>query len=89
MLFRSAVNGIKIATSEQLITRINAYRYGTTIELTVQRRIEGEYNELVIPITLMPKDGIPNDDAPNDNDDDDDSRKNKDSIEDKNNNMMQ
>lgn len=51
----TGVNGIAIVNTEQLSTRITAYRRGTTIQLTVQRRIEGEYTEITVPVTLIGK----------------------------------
>ncbi len=47
------VNGITIATNQQLSARITCYRYGTTVTLTVMRRIQGEYQELSFPVVLM------------------------------------
>ncbi len=47
------VNGIAIATADQLSSRITCYRYQTTVTLTVMRRIQGEYKQLRISVVLM------------------------------------
>ena len=48
----TSVNGVTITTSEQLVTAISSYRYGTEITLTVQRNVNGKYEEIVITATL-------------------------------------
>lgn len=48
----TSVNGVTITTSDQLVTAISSYRQGTTIELTVQRNINGKYEEILITATL-------------------------------------
>lgn len=49
------VNGITIATKEQLSARITCYRYGTTVTLTIMRRVQGEYQTAELPVVLMSK----------------------------------
>lgn len=51
----TSVNGITIATKEQLSARITCYRYGTTVTLTIMRRVQGEYQEVELPVVLMSK----------------------------------
>ncbi len=52
------VNNMDVLTSNQLVARVTSYRAGTTIQLKIMRRNEttGEYEETVIPVTLMTKD---------------------------------
>ena len=38
----TAVNGLKISTNTELVAAISSYRHGTTIELTVQRMVNGK-----------------------------------------------
>jgi len=54
----TGVNNTKISTASDLVSAISSYRYGTTIELTVQRIINGNYEELKISATLVKKDEI-------------------------------
>jgi S1-C subfamily serine protease len=35
-----------------LVTAISSYRYGTEITLTVQRNVNGKYEEIIITATL-------------------------------------
>lgn len=49
------VNGIQITTADQLVSAISSYRYGTTVELTVQRFSNGKYEEIIVPVTLARK----------------------------------
>ena len=51
----TGVNGIQIVTADQLVSAISSYRYGTTVELTVQRNINGKYEEFNISVTLGKK----------------------------------
>ena len=46
------VNGVTISTSDQLVAAISSYRSGTTITLTVQRNVNGKYEEITITATL-------------------------------------
>lgn len=49
------VNGIRVSTANDLISAVSSYRYGTTVELTVQRFANGQYNEITINATLGKK----------------------------------
>ena len=49
------VNGVPVATPEQLQARITSYRYGTTVTLGVKRLDNGEYTDLTIKVTLKEK----------------------------------
>jgi len=46
------INGVKITTADQLVASISSYRHGTTIDLTVQRMVNGQYEEITVPVTL-------------------------------------
>ncbi|MBO4696355.1 MAG: trypsin-like peptidase domain-containing protein [Lachnospiraceae bacterium] len=46
------VNGVPVATNEQLQSRISSYRYGTVITLTVQRMEDGVYKPRYVDVTL-------------------------------------
>lgn len=48
----TSVNGVTITTSDQLVSAVSSYRYGTTIEIKVQRNINGKYQEITISATL-------------------------------------
>lgn len=48
----TGVNGVKIVTADQLVAAISAYRHGTTVDLTVQRNINGKYEEFTVKVTL-------------------------------------
>ncbi len=48
----TSVNGVTITTSDQLVSAVSSYRYGTTIEIKVQRNISGKYQEVTISATL-------------------------------------
>ena len=49
------VNGVRVSTANELIAAVSSYRYGTTVELTVQRFANGQYNEMTINATLGKK----------------------------------
>ncbi len=52
----TGVNGVKIVTANQLVSAISSYRYGTTVELTVQKRLsDGNYEETKVSVTLARK----------------------------------
>ena len=51
----TSVNGVQIITADQLVSAISSYRYGTTIELKVQRNVNGKYEEITISATLAQK----------------------------------
>ncbi len=48
----TSVNGVKITTADQLVASISSYRHGTIINLTVQRMVNGQYEEITLPVTL-------------------------------------
>ncbi len=48
----TSVNGVQITTADQLVNIVSAYRYGTTIEIKVQRLNNGKYEEVTINATL-------------------------------------
>jgi len=52
------VNGVTITTSDQLVAAISSYRHGTTITLTVQRNVNGKYEEITISATLGQRSAI-------------------------------
>lgn len=49
----TSVNGVQVTTQEQLKSAVTSYRYGTTVEVTVQRQIDGSYQELTLSVTLQ------------------------------------
>lgn len=51
----TSVNGVQITTADQLVSAISSYRHGTTVELTVQRMVNGKYQELSLNVTLAKK----------------------------------
>lgn len=51
----TSVNGVQIITAEQLKSAVNSYRYGTTINVVVQRNVDGKYTEIPLSVTLMKK----------------------------------
>lgn len=46
------VNGVTITTGDQLVEAVSSYRHGTTISLTVQRNVNGKYQEITLSVTL-------------------------------------
>ena len=54
----TSVNGVKITTADQLVASISSYRHGTAIELTVQRIVNGRYEELTINVTLAKRSDV-------------------------------
>lgn len=54
----TSVNGVTISTADQLVSAISSYRHGTTVELTVQRMVNGKYEELTLSVTLAKKSEI-------------------------------
>ena len=46
------VNNVQITTADQLVAAVSSYRHGTTVDLTVQRNINGKYEEITISVTL-------------------------------------
>lgn len=51
----TAVNGNAVATSSQLQEKINSYRCGTTVSITVQRMENGSYTEYTFDVVLGSK----------------------------------
>lgn len=49
----TSINGVQIVTKEQLKSAITSYRYGTTIEIVVQRNVNGTMEEITLSVTLM------------------------------------
>lgn len=49
------VNSVRVSTANELISAVSSYRYGTTVELTVQRFANGQYNEMTLSATLGKK----------------------------------
>ena len=47
------VNGKQVTTSNQLINEVTSHRYGTTIEITLQRIVNGNFAELTFSVTLQ------------------------------------
>ncbi|MBR2407539.1 MAG: trypsin-like peptidase domain-containing protein [Lachnospiraceae bacterium] len=47
------VNDTKVTTPNQLINAVTSNRYGTEIQITVQRIIEGKFKELTFHVTLQ------------------------------------
>ena len=47
------VNGETVTTPNQLINAVTAHRYGTVIEITLQRIIEGSFKEFTYSVTLQ------------------------------------
>ncbi|MBQ1207895.1 MAG: PDZ domain-containing protein, partial [Lachnospiraceae bacterium] len=43
---------ISIATREDLLDALDYYKGGTTVNLTVQRRVDGTFREMQIQVTL-------------------------------------
>lgn len=49
------VNGSRVTTTNQLINSVTSHRHGETIEITLQRIIDGRFTEMNFTITLQPK----------------------------------
>ncbi|MCH5273233.1 MAG: trypsin-like peptidase domain-containing protein [Lachnospiraceae bacterium] len=47
------VNGVKVTTANQLINAVTSHRYGTVIEVTLQRINEGKFTEYTFSVTLQ------------------------------------
>ena len=54
----TSVNGIQIVTADQLVAAVSSYRHGTTVELTVQRNVNGKYEEINLNVTLAKRSDI-------------------------------
>jgi len=48
----TSVNGVKITTADQLVASIASYRHGSTVTLTVQRNVNGKFEEISLSVTL-------------------------------------
>ena len=48
----TGVNGVQITTADQLVAAISSYRHGTTVDITLQRNVNGRYEELTLSVTL-------------------------------------
>ena len=51
----TAINGVSVTTANQLINAVTSNRIGAEIEVTLQRNVNGEFQEFVYRITLGPK----------------------------------
>ena len=51
----TAINGVSVTTANQLINAVTSNRIGTEIEVTLQRNVNGAFQEFVYHITLGPK----------------------------------
>ncbi|MGN0505566.1 MAG: S1C family serine protease [Lachnospiraceae bacterium] len=49
----TSINGVQVITAEQLKSAVTSYRYGTTLELIVQRNVNGKFEEITLSVTLM------------------------------------
>ncbi len=49
----TAVNGVTVSDEQQLIAKVNSYRAGTTVKVTIQRMLEGKWTEMELEVTLM------------------------------------
>lgn len=48
----TGINGIVVETSNELIEHVTSNRYGTAVTITLQRNIDGEYQELEYEVVL-------------------------------------
>lgn len=48
----TSINGVQIVTADQLVAAVSSYRYDTTIEMKVQRNVNGKFEEITLNITL-------------------------------------
>ncbi|MBP3611239.1 MAG: trypsin-like peptidase domain-containing protein [Lachnospiraceae bacterium] len=51
----TSINGVQIVTADQLVSAVSSYRHGTTIEMKVQRNVNGKYEEITLNVTLAKK----------------------------------
>lgn len=51
-----AINGFKVLTQRDIAERLQFFEVGETVEVTIMRRIDGEYKELKKNIVIGPKD---------------------------------
>lgn len=54
----TAINKMEVTTIESLQEKVNAYRKGTKVEVTIQRSSDGKYVEKKITVTLQGKDSL-------------------------------
>lgn len=48
----TGVNGVVVETANELIERVTSNRYGTAVTITLQRNVDGEYQELEFEVVL-------------------------------------
>ncbi len=48
----TGVDGVVVETANELIERVTSKRYGTQVTITLQRNVNGEYQEMEIDVTL-------------------------------------
>ncbi len=56
----TAVNDMKVSNSESLQEKVNSYRKGTTVTITVMRLTEGSYQEKKLEVVLQGKESLDN-----------------------------
>ncbi len=56
----TAVNKVEVTTMESLQEKINSYRKGTKVDITVQRSNNGEYKAKKLTVTLQGKESLDN-----------------------------
>jgi len=56
----TAVNKMEVTTMESLQEKVNSYRKGTKIEITLQRSNNGSYEEKKVTVTLQGKESLDN-----------------------------
>ncbi len=49
----TAVNGVTVTSSDQLKSKVNSFKYGKTIQITLQRLVEGTWQEKTLDVELM------------------------------------
>ena len=54
-----SVNDIRVYETSQLINRVTSYRAGTVIQVRISREQDGNREEIVIPVTLMEREKLP------------------------------
>ena len=48
----TGVNGVVVETANELIERVTSNRYGTKVTITLQRNVDGEYQEIEVEVVL-------------------------------------
>ena len=48
----TGVNGVVVETANELIERVTSNRYGTKVTITLQRNVDGEYQEIEVDVVL-------------------------------------